>query len=381
MGYSFRSRSGSDLEFSASELAGALGDSVTVLPLLVALGATTTVSLPHVLVGFGVFQIVWGVAYGLPLSVEPMKALVGLAVVGVLSAAELAAAGLLAGGVLLSVGQLGLVGRLQRVVGEPVIRGVQLAVALLLLEAAVDLSIGNPPVAVGGLAVVGLLALVGYRQASVLVVLGLGAVAAVATAGVPTPTMPALAVFPAGAPSLTGAAVEGTVAQLGMTVGNAAIATALLCGDLYDREVSADALSTSMGVTCLAAIPLGGVPMCHGSGGLAGKYAFGARTGGANVLLGIGYLALAPVATGAVLAAFPMAVLGVLLVVVALELARAAVAAVTDRRSLAVVAAVGVAGAAGNVGIAFVLGTVGSWLVSRSAWGASGIGEREPDDL
>ncbi len=77
MAYSFRSRSGSDLEFSASELAGALGDSVTVLPLLVALGATTSVSLPHVLVGFGVFQIVWGVYYGLPLSVEPMKALLG----------------------------------------------------------------------------------------------------------------------------------------------------------------------------------------------------------------------------------------------------------------------------------------------------------------
>ncbi|WP_226480406.1 putative sulfate/molybdate transporter [Natrinema amylolyticum] len=365
MAYSLRSRTDSDIEFSASELTGALGDSVTVLPLLVALGATTSVSLPHVLVGFGVFQIVWGVYYGLPLSVEPMKALIGLAVVGALSYAELAAAGLLAGGVLLAVGRLGLVGRLQRVVGEPVVRGVQLAVALLLLEAAVDLSIRNLPMAAGGLVAVGLLALAGYRQASVLVVLGIGGVAAVATAGVPTASVPELAVFPAGTPSLTTAAVEGTVAQLGMTVGNAAIATALLCGDLYDRDISADALSTSMGVTCLAAIPLGGVPMCHGSGGLAGKYAFGARTGGANVLLGIGYLALALVAAGAVLAAFPMAILGVLLVVVALELARAAFAPVDDRRSLALVAAVGVVGLAGNVGVAFVLGTVAFWLLSR----------------
>lgn len=369
MAYSFRSPTDTDLEFSASELTGALGDSVTVLPLLVALAATTSVSLPHVLVGFGVFQIVWGLYYGMPLSVEPMKALIGLAIVGALSYAELAAAGLLAGGVLLVVGRLGLVGRLERVVGEPVIRGVQLAVALLLLEAAIDLSLGNLPMAAGGLAVVGLLALVGYRQASVLVVLGLGGVAAVATAGVPTPTIPEPAVFPAGPPSLSAAALEGTVAQLGMTVGNAAIATALLCGDLYDRDVSPDDLSQSMGVTCLAAIPLGGVPMCHGSGGLAGKYAFGARTGGANVLLGIGYLALALVAAGAVLAAFPTAILGVLLVVVALELGRAAFAPVDDRRSLAVVAAVGVVGLAGNVGVAFVLGTVAFWLLSRSARG------------
>ncbi|PGF16564.1 sulfate transporter [Natrinema sp. CBA1119] len=367
MAYSLRSRVDVDLEFSASEFTGALGDSVTVLPLLVALGATTSVSLPHVLVGFGVFQIVWGVYYGMPLSVEPMKALVGLAIVGALTYAELAAAGLLAGGVLLAVGQLGLVGRLQRVVGEPVIRGVQFAVALLLLEAAVDLSIGNPPVAAGGLAVVGLLALGGYRRASVLVVLGLGGVVAVATAGVPTPTVPTLAVFPAGSPSFSAAALEGTVAQLGMTVGNAAIATALLCGDLYDRDISPDALSSSMGVTCLAAIPLGGVPMCHGSGGLAGKHAFGARTGGANVLLGLGYLAFALVAAGAVLAAFPMAVLGVLLVVVALELARAAFEPVTDGRSLALVAGIGAVGLVGNVGVAFVLGAVAFWLLSRQS--------------
>ena len=365
MAYSSSYTAGYDVEFSTGELTGALGDSVTVLPLLVALAATTSVSLPHVLVGFGVFQIVWGLYYGLPLSVEPMKALVGLAIVGSLSYPELAAAGLLAGVVLLAVGRLGLVGRLQTVIGEPVIRGVQFAVALLLLEAAVGLSAGNVPVAVAGLAVVGLLTVVGYRGTSVLLVLGLGGVVAVATAGVPTPRLPDPTLFPAGTPAVSGAALEGTVAQLGMTIGNAAIATALLCGDLYDRDVSPDDLSRSMGATCLAAIPIGGVPMCHGSGGLAGKYAFGARTGGANVLLGVGYLALALVATGALLAAFPLAVLGVLLVVVALELARAAFEPVAGRRALAVVVAVGVVGLAVNVGVAFVGGAVAFWLLSR----------------
>ncbi len=366
MAHSLRSETGSGLEISTSELTGALGDSVTVLPLLVALAATTTVSVPHVLLGFGVFQIVWGVYYGMPLSVEPMKALIGLAIVGSLSYPELAAAGLLAGGVLLTVGNLGLVGRLQTVVGEPAIRGVQFAVALLLLEAAVGLSTGNLPVAAVGLAVVGLLAVVGYRQSSVLLVLGLGGVVAVATAGMPTPRLPDPTLFPAGTPTLSGAALEGTVAQLGMTVGNAAIATALLCGDLYDRDVSSDTLSSSMGITCLAAIPIGGVPMCHGSGGLAGKYAFGARTGGANVILGVGYLTLALVATGALLAAFPLSLLGVLLVVVALELARAAIAPIAESRALVIVVGVGVVGLAVNVGVAFVLGTVACWLSSRS---------------
>ncbi|OVE85358.1 putative sulfate/molybdate transporter [Natronolimnobius baerhuensis] len=365
MAYSFPRETDSDLEFSTSELTGALGDSVTVLPLIIALAATTSVSLPHVLVGFGVFQIIWGLYYGMPLSVEPMKALVGLAIVGSLSYPEFAAAGLLAGGVLLVVGKLGLVSHLERVVGEPVIRGVQFAVALLLLESAVGLSVGSPAVAVAGLAVVGLFALRGYRQSSVLVVLALGAVAAVAVAGIPTPRLPEATLFPAGTPTVSGAALEGTVAQLGMTIGNAAIATALLCGDLYDRDVSPDALSKSMGATCLAAIPVGGVPMCHGSGGLAGKYAFGARTAGANVLLGVGYLALALVATGALLAAFPTALLGVLLAVVALELGRAAFAPLEGSRALVLVISVGIIGLVVNVGLAFVLGAVVFWLLSR----------------
>jgi len=32
---------------------------------------------------------------------------------------------------------------------------------------------------------------------------------------------------------------------------------------------------------------LGGMPMCHGAGGLAAKYYFGAGTGGANIIEGL----------------------------------------------------------------------------------------------
>lgn len=365
MAFSSERMTASSIEITASEATGALGDSITVLPLLVALALTTSVSLPHVLVAFGVFQIVWGVVYGVPLSVEPMKALVGLAIVGTLTYPELAAAGLLAGIVLVVIGRLGLVGRLERVVGEPVVRGVQLAVALLLLEAAASLSIGSPGIALAGVVVVvGFLA-VGFGSASVLALLGIGGFVAVLTAGVPSPQLPSIALFPAGSPSFTTGALEGTVAQLGMTIGNAAIATSLLCADLYDRRLSADDLSQSMGVTCLVAVPVGGVPMCHGSGGLAGKYAFGARTAGANVLLGVGYLAFALVAGAALLAAFPLALLGVLLAVVAIELGRTALEPVEGLPALAAVAGVGVLGLLVNVGLAFVLGAVGFWMVSR----------------
>ena len=329
---------------------GAIGDSVTVLPLVVALGLLTPASLPHLLVGFAVFQVVWGVGYGVPLSVEPMKALAGLAIAGALSYGELVAAGLLAGGVLVVASGRGWLASIETVVGEPVVREVQFAVACLLVVAAVDPVAGAPTVAGAGAVLAAVVAVVS-RRAVALVLLAVGGLWAVTVGGAPQPSLPALSVFPTGGPSVSVGVVEGLVAQLAMTVGNAALATSLLLSDLYDTDVSADRLAGSMGVMNLAAVPFGAVPMCHGSGGLAGKHAFGARTATANVVAGLFYAALALVA--GVLFAFPMAFLGVLLVVVAASLARVAFAS-TDR-PLAVAAIGGVA-VLTNVGVAFVAG-------------------------
>jgi hypothetical protein len=344
------------IEISAGEATGALGDSVTVFPIVVALGALTPASLAHILLLFGVFQMVWGVRYGLPVSVEPMKALAGLAIAGAITYGELVGAGLLAGVVLLVMGATGTLGRVERYVGQPVIRGVQFAVALLLAEAGLDLAATNLSMAAAGAAVAGVVAAVGFRRGAALAVLALGTVWAVVQTGTPAVSLPALGLFPTGGPVLSRGAVEGTLAQLAMTVGNAAVATSLLLGDLFDAEVSPDQLSTSMGAMDLLAVPLGGLPMCHGSGGLAGKYTFGARTGGANVVLGLLYAGAALVA--GVWMGFPMAVLGALLGVVALQLGR--VAFDTDRPVL--VGAIGVLALVTNVGVAFLAG-LAWWLL------------------
>ncbi|RDI72102.1 putative sulfate/molybdate transporter [Halopelagius longus] len=351
-------RAGRSLRIDAGELAGALGDSVTVLPLVVALGALTPFSVPTVLLWFGVFQLVWGVAYGLPLSVEPMKALVGLTIAGTITAGELVAAGLLAGVVLVVAARLRALGRIESLVGEAAIRGVQLAVALLLARTGVELAAGDPTLAAASVGLVAVAAVARRVRLSSLLVLGGGAVLAVVAAGGVSPTLPSPAVFPT-VPTPTFGAAEATAGQLAMTAGNAAVATSLLCSDLFDADVPPDRLAGSMGAMCLAAVPFGGLPMCHGSGGLAGKHAFGARTGGANVVLGVLYLAAACVA--GVVTAFPTAVLGVLLVVVAWHLGRAA--ARCDR--LLLVAAVGVVGLLTNVGAAFLVGAVADRLLDR----------------
>jgi MFS superfamily sulfate permease-like transporter len=193
----------------------------------------------------------------------------------------------------------------------------------------------------------------GRGNLSAILVLALGGVGAALQTGVPTPTLPT-AFGPAGVgmADVSVPALEGAVAQLGMTVGNAALATSVLLADYFDRDVSPDELSGTMGAMNLLAVPLGGIPMCHGSGGVAGKYAFGARTAGANVVLGLGY-ALVAVFAVELVAAFPLAVLGVVLVVVAGQLLRTAVGA-TDE--YLIVVGVGVLGLVVNLGVAFVVG-------------------------
>ncbi|WP_284013006.1 putative sulfate/molybdate transporter [Halobaculum litoreum] len=364
MALSGRTEHSPAVSFDAGEWTGAIGDSVTVLPIVVGLAALTPVSLAHALLFFGVFQIVWGLVYGLPLSVEPMKALAGLALAGALTAGEYVTAGLLAGVVLVVAAATGALSRVERYVGEPVIRGIQLAVALVLLRAGVDLGLADPTLALAAAGVAGVVALAGRRRGAALAVLGVGLALALAETGLPAPALPTLAVFPAAAPAVTADALSATTGQLAMTVGNAAVATSLLLSDLFDADVSPDRLSGSMGAMCLSAVPLGGVPMCHGSGGLAGKHAFGARTGGANLVLGGLYLAAVPFA--GVVAAFPMAVLGVVLAVVAAHLGRRAVA-VEGRGALAVVAVVGVVGLAWNVGAAFLAGLLLDALRRRVA--------------
>lgn len=344
------------VSFTRRELTGALGDSVTVLPIVVAVGALTELSLARMLLGFGSFQIIWGLWYGLPVSVEPMKALAALAIGGTLGASELAVAGLLAGVALVAIGATGSLDRIARYVGEPVTRGVQLAVALILLRTGVGLGVGNPALALAGVVAAGAVVLAGYRRASALVVLALGLALALRSTGVPALALPSLTLSLPDSAGLTAGAAEATAAQLAMTVGNAAVATALLLSEYYDADVTPDDLATSMGAMNLAAVPLGALPMCHGSGGVAGKHAFGARTAGANVLLG-GLYGLAALGTAAV-TAFPMAVLGVVLGVVALELGRSAFG--TDH--LPTTLAVGALGLLTNVGVAFVVG-VGWWVV------------------
>ncbi|UPM42737.1 putative sulfate/molybdate transporter [Halocatena salina] len=349
------------LAFGSNEVTGAIGDSITVLPIVVALGLVTGVSVSHVLLAFGIFQIVWGIRYGLPVSVEPMKALAALAIAGTLTYAELATAGMILGVVLLVIGLGGVLATVERWIGTPVVRGVQFAVGMLLVETGLQLASEGWVLAGVGSLIVVVLVCAGSKNVSALVVLAVGIGIALGTAGLPAPHWPgpppASLTF-----GITWATVDSVVAQLAMTIGNAALASSLLIADRFGEEITPDELSTSMGTTNLVVIPIGGIPMCHGCDGIAGKHEFGARTGGANVVGGMLYLGIAFFTTAPLLRAFPLAMLGVLLVIVGTSLATSVLQ--STNRSLSV--AIGVVAIVVNLGVAFVVGILAHLALKRT---------------
>jgi hypothetical protein len=106
--------------------------------------------------------------------------------------------------------------------------------------------------------------------------------------------------------------------QLPLSLANSVLATRQVSLDLFpDRAPSVRKIGFTYAAMNLIAPLFGGVPSCHGSGGMAGHYAFGARTGGSVVIYGGLFLLIGLFFGGAfaqVIQAFPKPMLGVLLV-------------------------------------------------------------------
>jgi hypothetical protein len=115
------------------------------------------------------------------------------------------------------------------------------------------------------------------------------------------------------------------VPQIPLTLGNAVIAIKEENNRLFpSRPLSESRIALSTGIMNLFSAGVGGVPMCHGAGGMAGHIAFGARTGGAVVILGGLLLLLAFFFSNSVQMLFgllPSAVLGVILFLTGAQLA------------------------------------------------------------
>ncbi len=103
--------------------------------------------------------------------------------------------------------------------------------------------------------------------------------------------------------------------------------------------------------------------MCHGTGGLAGQFRFGARTGGANIYAGAILIAFALFFTSpAWLALISPGFLAALLLFVAIELGRYGL----RTESLIVTVLIGILSLVISITVAFFVGLVLAWLLIQT---------------
>ncbi len=313
-----------DFRFTLDETAGALGDFGTLLPIVIGVSVATDMDLSRMLFFFAIAYLGTGLYYKMPMPVEPMKAIGVIAIARGLSSAEIAGAGIGMGVILFLIGITGMMDLIKKIIPLPLIRGIQLGLAITLAWQAMKMIYQDPL-----MGIISVLIVLAYTKStrldiSALVVFALGIAVGVYRFGTPEIAIMTIPVFALpGAGDILSGFARGTLPQIPLTLGNAVLATSLLISDLLDRQVKEKQLLFSMSAMCIFSVPFGGFPMCHGAGGLAAQYRFGARTGGSNIISGLVLLVVAVFfATPELEMIIPFGALGALLIYSGLSLYR-----------------------------------------------------------
>jgi MFS superfamily sulfate permease-like transporter len=372
---------GSGLRFDRREWAGAFGDLGTLVPFLLAYVTIVGVQPAGMLLGFGVALIAAGAYYRTPVPVQPMKAIGAVAATGAASSAVItpeavAVATLVTGLIWLLLGLTGAAERVARWVGRPVVVGITLGLGVaFMLEGARMMSAAVWLAA--PLLLVTILLLSNRALVAMLLVLAVGVAWAVftepAVAGALARVEPGLTLPSWPFRGLSWEAVFVglfllALPQVPLTLGNAVIAPVEFNNrEFRDRPMTERQLTISTGIMNTAGSLFGAVPMCHGAGGMAAQVSFGARTGGAPIILGGVLVVLALFLSDSIatlLRLFPGPVLGVMLFLAGIQLALGSCEFSRDKGER--FATLGTAALAVlNVGVAFVFGIAVLWIVRR----------------
>jgi len=352
------------LRFNLSELAGSLGDFGTIIPLILAVALVSDVNARYILLFFGIWFILTGLYYRLPIPLEPMKAVAVIVIAGSIGSGEIAAAGLILGVIFLVLGYGRCFAVIEKWVPQSVVRGIQLGLALLLFRSSLGFVVRDPTFFFIGIAIIaGFYFLARYRSLpdlSTIVVIGVGLIAGIALYGLPPLSLIPVPELVIPVPSDFSSAFSTLVLpQVVLTITNAILATSLLTKDLFAHDIPPKKFSTSIGLMNIFSVPFGGFPMCHGAGGMAGQYRYGARTGGANIYAGLIFIVLALFFTSPqVLSIIAVGVLGALLVFVGIEMSRHSFK--TD--SLLATGVIGVLALVSSMTLAFIAGMILAYI-------------------
>ena len=387
-------------QFNRRELAGSLGDLGTILPIAVGMILVNGLSPAGLFLSVGLFYIFTGVYYGVTVPVQPMKVVGAYAIVTAASSGQIMAAGFIMAVVLLVLGMTGGIDLIGKYTPKPVIRGVQLSTGTLLMAQGVKLMIGSSKLQqlhelsepyltlqtiagipsgiimgiIGGVLTLLLLDNKKIPAGLAVVILGIFIGLVFGTREGFSNLNPGFHMpqwLPLGLPQKADylfALFAFVLPQLPMTVGNAVIANADLSKEYFpehSKKVTYKALCLTMGFGCLLGSLLGGMPLCHGAGGLAAHYRFGARTAGSNLMIGALFVALVLIAGSGILAIvylLPMAILGILLLFAGSQLALT-IQDIFEKKDLFVVVVILGITLATNLGVGVIAGYGLAWLL------------------
>jgi hypothetical protein len=357
------------IEFKLHELAGSMGDFGTLLPLAIGYIVVCGLDPAGFLVMMGLANIVSGLVYRLPMPIEPMKALAVVAIAQAWSPSMVYASGFAMGLVWILLATTGAISWIARKTPGPVVMGIQVTLGIMLAAEAVRLSSASWLLAAAGIVIVLTLRRNKHAPAAI-VLMGAGLLIMAVQGGFEglAPVafrLPTLVTFTAR--EMWDSLLRGGFAQIPLTAANAVIATSSLITSYWPEEkVSSRKLAFSHGVMNLVAPLFGGMPMCHGAGGLVGQYFYGARTAGANLIEGTIEMALGLFFAGsiaALFAAFPQAIVGAMMFMVGLELVKFA-RHLTVGPDLIVLGTTVAIGLLTNMALGFVAGIIAHELVT-----------------
>ena len=380
--------------FNRRELSGAFGDIGTDLPLIIAMILAANLYVAGALIMFGLMQIFTGWIYRMPMPAQPLKAMATIVIAQQIGGNILLGAGLAIGMVMFILSVTGLLDKIAKLIPKVVVRGLQLGLGISLCSLAFQNYISsdsiNGYVLAGISFIIVLLFIDNKKYPASLLVIGLGVVYAlvfkIEAAAVPGSFGINIPKF--GIPSLDDI-IKGflllALPQIPLSLGNSIIATKQVAKDLFPEkpELSIKRIGITYSIMNLINPFFGGIPTCHGSGGMVGHYTFGGRTGGSVIIYGSLYIVLGLfLANGFhnLVQVFPLPVLGVILMVEGISLSSLVKDVVSDRKGFVIAIMVGVMAFGLPYGfvISMIVGTI-IYYLPLSLETLSNLGTKKPD--
>lgn len=325
----------SNVRFDKNELSGSFGDIGTDLPLIVGMIMVSGMDSASALIIYGILQIISGIYYGIPMAVQPLKAVATIVIAQHLTGDVIYGGGLAIGIIMLVFTLTGVINKLKTLIPKAVIRGVQLGLGLMLANIALKDYIVKDShlfdyilVTIAG--TIGIILMGNRKYPPAIFIILIGVVYALffqienptslfanVEIEIPNFSIPKWNDITAGFLLLA-------LPQIPLSIGNSILATEQITKDLFpEKNISVNKIGITYSLMNIFCAFFSGIPVCHGSGGMVGHHSFGARTGGSIVIYGIFFLIIGFFFSAnfdEIILLFPIQILGVILFFEALKL-------------------------------------------------------------